>query len=410
MNTRRNFALLVLIAIANGSIPILTGSTLFVWLKESGLNIQTIGLYSLASLPVVLSFAISTILELGVRHKILNYKYTLIASLTLSSALVYLIPTAITQAQNLFIICIALSFSTTIARIILLAIQKLLFSDTQLVAVVNISTIGFKLGLLLGGSLALYLSQFYPWDILYHSFAYLILVLTSLIAILAPRQLWQNEPLKSNTSLFKQFSTPFISLFKLPFVWSIVLLMFFYRAPDNLITHYFDLFYLHFGLSKTNVAFGYKLYGMITASLGGILCIRLIKTNSYIRNMQIALGLHLLSYVLIYGFTCWNAPLWAFYICVTCEEFSRGMTMIIFWSFQTHICSRQHVLIQLALLTAIDSLSYSLLSTSAGWLIAKCDYNYFILVVIASFIPAFIILSRLKNSEYNTIYKQTTIR
>lgn len=403
MNSKRNFTLLVLIAITNGSIPILTGSTLFVWLKESGLNIQTIGLYGLANLPVVLSFAISALLEYGARHRIISYKYTLITSLIISSLLVYILPTTIQQPHRLFIICLCLSVSTTIARIILLALQKLLFNDRQLITVINVSTIGFKIGLLLGGSLALYLSQFYQWEVLYHCFAGLILVFTTAIALLAPRQLWQTNH-DSSMSLLDQFSAPFISLFKLPFVWSIILLMFFYRAPDNLITHYFDLFYLHFGLSKTNVAFGYKLYGMLTASLGGILCIRLIRGRSYIHNLQIALSLHLLSYILIYGFTLWQAPLWAFYLCVTCEEFSRGMTMIMFWSFQTHICKRQHVLIQLAILTAIDSLSYSLLSAAAGALIAKFDYNYFILIIVMSFIPAFMILSRLKNSEYNVIY------
>lgn len=405
MNSRRNFTLLVLIAITNGSIPILTGSTLFVWLKESGLNIQTIGLYSLANLPVVLSFAISALLEYGARHRIISYKYILIASLAISSSLVYILPTAIQQSHRLFIICLCLSISTTIARIILLALQKLLFNDRQLITVINVSTIGFKIGLLLGGSLALYLSQFYQWEVLYHYFAGLILVFTTSIALLAPRQLWQANYNDSSTSLLHQFSAPFVSLFKLPFVWSIILLMFFYRAPDNLITHYFDLFYLHFGLSKTNVAFGYKLYGMLTASLGGILCIRLIRGRSYIHNLQIALALHLFSYVLIYGFTFWHAPLWAFYLCVTCEEFSRGMTMIMFWSFQTHICTRQHVLIQLAILTAIDSLSYSLLSATAGAIIARFDYNYFILIIVLSFIPAFMILSRLKNSEYNVIYQ-----
>jgi PAT family beta-lactamase induction signal transducer AmpG len=93
-----------------------------------------------------------------------------------------------------------------------------------------------------------------------------------------------------------------------------------------------------------------------------------------------------------------QAPLWAFYLCVTSEEFSRGMTMIMFWSFQTQICKRQHVLIQLAVLTAIDSLSYSLLSTLGGGLIQHLGYANFILIVISSFIPAFILLKYLKTT------------
>lgn len=401
MSNARNLTFLIFVALINGMIPILTGSTLFVWLKEQGLNLQTIGLYSLANLPIAASFIFSAILEYGAKRRLINYKYTLLINLAGCSILVYLLPKYIHQTQELFIICFILSICTTFIRIILLAVQKLLFSDDKLVTIINISTICFKIGLLIGGSLAFYLSQYYQWAQLYQFFAYFIAGIVVIIAWIANKNMLRAEINLVNSSLLEQIFEPFKNLFQLPNIGLIILLMFCYRAADNLITHYFDLFYLQFGLSKTKVAFGYKLYGMITASIGGILCIRLIKNKSYITNLQIALSLHIFSYVLIYGFSIFDAPTWAFYLCVTTEEFSRGMTMIIFWSFQTHICTRQHVLVQLALLTAIDSLSYSTLSAAAGSMIENLGYSNFILIVIASSIPALIILARLKSTCYN---------
>lgn len=401
MEQRRNFILLSLIGMTNGMIPLLIGSTLFIWLKENGVSLKVIGLYSLANLPFAFSFAISAALEYLSYKKYFSYKVTLIACLILSAITIYILPMVIHQAEYLFLVCCVLSLTVTIVRVILLALQKILFSDDKLLVVINVSTISFKVGLLVGGSCALFLSQYYSWGFLYQCFAMLIIGF-SLIIFLFPAKSFDvgNYLLGEKVNFIARLIAPFTNLWKMPQIGLVLLLMFFYRAPDNLITHYFDLFYLHFGLSKTSVALGYKLYGMITASLGGILCIKLMQRNSYVFNLNLALFLHLVSYLMVYCFSLVNAPLWTFYLCVTSEEFSRGMTMIMFWSFQTHICKRQHVLIQLAALTAVDSLSYSLLSSLSGGIIEAVGYSDFILIVIASFIPAFIILQRLKNQAF----------
>lgn len=400
LNRRRNYALLAIIALSNGMVPLLIGSTMFVWLKEQGLNLASIGLYSLANLPFACSFIISALLEYSSAKTYFRYKYILLLALLGIALAVYLLPSAIAHPLRLFNLCLLISLCSTVVRVILLALQKILFADRYLLLVINVSTISYKVGIILAGSLALYLSQYYSWTSLYHYFAYCFIVFALIISLFSV-SLFDLHDIKAvaQIPLQQRILAPFQNLWQMPQLALILLLMFFYRAPDNLITHYFDLFYLHFGLSKTNVAFGYKLYGMISASLGGIICVKLSQRYSYYFNLTIALSLHLLSYLLIYWFSRLNAPQWSFYLCVTLEEFTRGMTMIIFWSFQTHICKRQHVLIQLAVLTAIDSLSYTLFSSVGGSLIQIYGYSNFILMVLVSFIPAFIILARLRHAN-----------
>ena len=354
---RRNYILLAIIALSNGMIPLLIGSTLFVWLKEQGLSLASIGLYSLANIPFALSFLLSTLLEYLSYHKLFRYKYILILALIGMSLAIYMLPAQINQHTNLFYLCLIISICSAIVRIILLALQKILFPEKNLLLVINISTISYKLGIVLAGSLALYCSQFFSWSVLYHWFAAFFIIF-ALIISLFPKHLFDiGNHLNNNLPLINRLYQPFQNLWQMPNALLILLLMFWYRAPDNFITNYFDLFYLHLHLSKAHVAFGYKLYGMIVASLGGILCVKLNRYYAYSTNLLIALLLHLCSYILIYILSLATAPHWLFYICVTLEEFTRGMTMIIFWSFQTHICKRQHVLVQLAVLTAIDSLS-----------------------------------------------------
>lgn len=396
---QNKYLLLIIIGVSNGMIPLLIGSTLFVWLKELGLNTASIGLYGLANLPFALSFAMSAFLEYSASWKYFSYKWVLVFSLLCSASCVYYLPAVVTHPHQLFITCLTLSLASSVARIISTALQKTLFPENELVVAMNILTISYKCGILLAGSLALYLSQRFSWPILYQYFALAILSF-SLIICTFPRHNFNLASTKlALPSLQNRLLAPFTNLFQIPQFGLILALMFCFRAPDNLITNYFDLFYLHFGLSKTDVAFGYKLFGMVLASVGGIVCIRLIKRHSYVYNLNLALILHILSYALIYWFTLVSAPRWVFYLCVSCEEFSRGMTMIIFWAYQTHICKRQHVLIQLAILTGLDSLGFSLLSSIGGSIIYHLGYSSFILVVIASSIPAFLILNRLKHNH-----------
>lgn len=395
----RNYLLLVVIAISNGMVPLLIGSTLFVWLKEQGINIASIGLFGLANLPWAFSFIISAVLEYFSYKKYFHYKYILMIALLAIASTIYYLPLQIGNPSLLFKFCLTISFASSIARVIMLALQKTLFSDQALPLVINISTISYKIGILFAGSLALYFSQTINWVIIYHCFA-VVFLLSTLVIGLFPKQALNihHDAHDLRLSLATRIIAPFKGLYQMPHIVLIILLMFCYRAPDNLITNYFDLFYLHFGLSKTNVAFGYKFYGMVVASLGGLLCIKLNHRYSYYSNLTLALGLHLISYLLIYWFSNYQAPLWSFYLCVTLEELTRGMTMIIFWSFQTHVCTRQHILVQLALLTAVDSLSYSLLGSFGGIAIHWLGYGNFILLVLASFVPAFIILAKLRKT------------
>lgn len=395
-----NYLLLITIAISNGMVPLLIGSTLFVWLKEQGVNIASIGLFGLANLPWAFSFIISAILEYLSYNKYFHYKYVLIVTLLITASAVYYLPAQIEYPALLFKSCLLISFASSIARVIMLSLQKTLFPDRALPLVINISTISYKIGILFAGSLALYFSQTISWMTIYHYFSAMFVFSALIISFFPRSSLNISHDINSLAlSLPKRLIAPFKGLCQIPHIILIMLLMFCYRAPDNLITNYFDLFYLYFGLSKTSVAFGYKLYGMIIASLGGIFCIKLNQRYSYYSNLTLALSLHLISYLLIYWFSNFKAPLWSFYLCVTLEELTRGMTMIIFWSFQTHICTRQHILVQLALLTAVDSLSYSLLGSIGGAVIHWFGYSNFILLVLGSFIPAFIILHELRKSR-----------
>ena len=105
IDNKQHFLLLALIGLTNGMIPLLIGSTLFIWLKENGVNLQNIGLYSLANLPFAFSFAISASLEYLSYKKYFSYKVVLILSLICSALAIYCIPAVINQKKKMLVRC-----------------------------------------------------------------------------------------------------------------------------------------------------------------------------------------------------------------------------------------------------------------------------------------------------------------
>lgn len=398
--------LLAICALNNGLVPILIGSTLAIWLKEKGVSLQSIGLYSLAQMPFAFGFVLAIILEFITNKKLISHKNLLILISILSGCCLFFMKFAINNSSYLFIACFVISLLASCSRILLTTVQKLLFTNPQIPAATNTSTIGTKAGFIIGGSLALYLSQFFLWGNLYQFYASII-ILGGLSIYFIPNSYFNFHLADSQLTIKQQLAAPWINLYKIPGIWLILLLMFFYRMPDNLITHYFELYYLHLGISKTQVSLGYKLYGLVLASIAGILCAKIYKyENNYTRLLIASLILHMASYFVIYTFGFYPHLKWLFFSAVSLEEFTRGMTMLSFWGYQTYICNRETVMVQLTVLIGIDSLSYNIMSTLGGSIIEHFGYHNLILSVIASSIPAFILLGFLYRQERNnqTIY------
>lgn len=395
-----SFLLLIIIGFNNGLIPLLLGSTLFVWLNEYGINLQTIGLYSLSSIPLVFSFVLSITLTKCSTYRYFKFKYIVQFNFILIAILLYILPGTLNYKALLFAICFIVNILTSINVMISQVLQKTIVTHSNIVIGVNMLTVGFKVGILASGSIALYLSQFVEWGILYKTFSFIILAIVVLIH-LYPSSLFQSIVPTSTT--ITSYKNMLLQIYKdlrvKKSIIIILLLMFFYRAPDSLITHYFNLIYLHLGVSKTTVAVGYKFYGLIMSTLGGFFCILLIKRFHYQISLLLTLFLHLLSYMFIYTAISNNFLHSAFYLCVSLEEFTRGLTMIAFWTYQVHLCNKKYLLIQLAVFTGIDSLSNSLLGSVSGSVINHFGYLNFFILVILSFIPAFVLLCFINNSK-----------
>lgn len=404
LNLKHKFRYLsiVIVGIINGAIPVLIGSTLNIFLKEYGLSLKTIGLFSLAQIPYAFSFLFCIIIEFINHATFIKYKHSLIISYIFIGIAVFAMPNLVNKPSLLFITCLIISISGTISRMIAQSMQLLLFEKHELTSVINILSLSYRVGILFAASFALYLSQYLSWQIIYRA-ASLIILTGSLILILMPsKKYWQYEVLHGTKQSFvNKLINSVKELLHYPQITVIALIMLFYRAPDNMITHYLELYYLNLGFSKTTVAFGYKLYGLFLAALAGFTCKGLVNVYSYKFNLILVSVLHLISYSAILIFNLHKPNIVEFYIWVTLEEFTRGMTMIIFWSFQSMICNRQYALMQLTILTGIDSLSFSLFSTVGGYIIHSLGYNNFLGIVILSFIPG-IIASLLLRKSINT--------
>lgn len=250
------------------------------WLESAGVNIKTIGAFTLTQLPYVWKFFWSPFLDnsspfgMGRRRGWMFITQIILFVLIASMG-------SFSPELDIFIIAI-LSFATALFSatqdIALDAFRRELLSDTELGLGNSIHINAYRISGLIPGSLSLILSHFMPW-----SAVFFITALFMLPAIMVT--LFVKEPL--NVSLTtKNWESIFIkplSDFLTRNGWQTALLIltfiFLYKLGDSMATSLATPFYLQMGYSKLDIGLVAKHASLwpsvVGALLGGILMIKI---------------------------------------------------------------------------------------------------------------------------------------
>jgi PAT family beta-lactamase induction signal transducer AmpG len=250
------------------------------WLRSEGVDLATIGLLSLVTLPYTLKFLWAPLLDryrlpfLGRRRG-----WTLVSQILLiaSIGLLGMVDPA-AGLQFAIILIFATSVFSATQDIVLDAYRRELLADDELGTGNSIFVNAYRLSSLVPGSLALVLSDVLPWSIVYWSVAVFMsigIVTTFLVAETS------NERLTPRT-LRDAVIDPFIEFFTRD-SWraaiAILAFMLFYKLGDSMATALSTPFYLDLGFSLTEIGTVAKfaaLWSSITGTaLGGLVMLKL---------------------------------------------------------------------------------------------------------------------------------------
>ena len=370
------------------------------WLRSAGVDLGTIGLFALVSLPYTWKFLWSPLMD-RFRPPFLGRRrgwaiVTQAALLLCIGALGHVDPAASLQAVVLLVFLVSL-FSAS-QDIVIDAYRRELLDDDELGAGTSIFINAYRLSSLVPGSLSLILSDHLPWSVVYWvTGAFMVVgMMTSLVIrevsddALAPR------------TMREAVVDPFREFFARGGVatgLAILAFMFLYKLGDNMATALATPFYLDMGFSRTEIGSIAKvaaLWASITGSvIGGAVMLKL--------SINKALWIFgFVQLVTILGFA-WLSVVghdpFVLFVVVSAEYLGVGLGTVALTAYIARETSRAFTATQFALFTSLIAVPRTFANASTGFLIEWLGYTGFFLLCTALAVPGMLML--LKAAPWN---------
>lgn len=393
IRTKRHFVILLL-GFASGLPAALTASTLQAWFTDVGLNLKTIGAVTLLVLPYSFRFLWAPIFDHYQIPGIDRRRGWLLATQTgliiVISAMAFATPyqffTIHTfQIPWLMLLGFMTAFLSASQDIVINAYQvEILKREEQALGAAIYST-GWRLGVIISGSISLVLAKFLGWKETY-------LIMGSLMSVGVIATFIAPTPqifLHKSKSLWEAAVIPFREFFE-RFGWKMalffLLLIMTYKAGDALALALNTTFLLRgMGFDLATIGVVNKTVSLASALLGGLVAGVLMTKMSLYRALIIfglIQGAANLSYALM---AYLGKNLFLLVFTAFTENFCSGMGSIALVALIMALCNINYTATQFALLSAIAFLARTIVGPISAYMVESMGWlSFFIWCFILS--------------------------
>ena len=363
------------------------------WLRSSEVDLGTIGLFALVSLPYTWKFLWSPLMDrfkppfLGRRRG-----WAVITQLCLLLTIGMLgqfDPGESLQAIVVLVFLVSL-FSAS-QDIVIDAYRRELLADDELGTGTSLFINAYRLSSLVPGSLSLILSDHLPWSMVYWvTGAFMMVgVFTSFVI----REV-SDDALAPHT-MREAVIDPFREFFARDgFLAGLAILafMFLYKLGDNMATALATPFYIDMGFSRTEIGSIAKVAALWSAIAGSII------GGAAMLKLSINKSLWIFGFVQMFtilGFAWLSVvghdPV-ALFIVVSAEYLGVGLGTVALTAYIARETSRAFTATQFALFTSLIAVPRTFANASTGFLIESMGYTTFFLLCTALAIPGMLML------------------
>lgn len=389
----------LLMGFASGLPLLALGSTLQAWLVDSGVDLTTIGALSLVGLPYTWKFLWSPTLDryappvLGRRRGWLALTQGLLAAALGAFAFV-------DPARSPWLVgavaLVAAFFSAT-QDIVVDAYRRESLREEELGLGSSLYVIGYRVGMLGSGAVALALAERLPWRTVY-------LLIAGIAAANLVVTLLASEPAvdaKPPATLRAAVVEPFLEFFQRNGVRQAVLLLSFvllYKLGDAMAANMTTPFILMLGYSKATLAAIGKVFGLISLLVGGFVGGALVLRWGMRRSLLVFGVLQAISTAAFVALEPVagddaGATRWTLAAVIAFENLASGMGSSAFVGFMASLTNRRFTATQYALLTSLMAVPRVIISAPTGWMVERVGWTPFFLLCTAFAIPGLLLIS-----------------
>lgn len=384
---------LLLLGFASGLPLFLTSRTLQAWMTVEGVDLASIGAFSLVGLPYSLKFLWSPLIDryvppfLGRRR---GWLVIMQVGLTLAIAAMSLQNP--TQALQLLAInALLIAFFSASQDIAFDAYRTDVLEEREMGAGAAVAVLGYRIALLVTGSLALILADRIPWTAVY-------LCLAGLMAVSIIFSVWAPEPIlrdRPPASLAEAIKMPFLEFFQRSGIVqgiSILIFIVLYKLGDALVNNMSLPFLLQAGFSQTDVGAIQGGMGLLATIVGVLAGGAILSQLGINRSLWIFGGLQAISN-LTYFILAQIGQNYPFMVAaINIENFCAGLGTAAFVAFLMSLCNQRFSATQFALLSSLMAVSRDILVAPAGRIVEVIGWSTFFLLTLVAALPGLLLL------------------
>ena len=382
---------------ASGLPLALAGGTLQAWMAVEGVDLKTIGFFSLVGLPYAFKFFWAPLLDryalpfLGRRRGwILG---TQLALMILIVMLGFTSPKDTPWLVALF--ALLLTFTSASQDIVFDAYRTDVLREKERGLGAAVSVTGYRIAMLASGALALILAGPLGWRVTYLLMAGLMLIGT-MATIFGPEP---EETVRPPQSLKEAISGPLTEFFSRPAAWAFLALIILYKIGDAFAGSLTTAFLIRgpgFSIGEVGaINKGLGLMATIIGALyGGVMLARLGLYRS-LMIFGILQAISNLSFmVLAYAGKVYSIMVAA----VAFENLAGGMGTAAFVAFLMALCDHRYTATQFALLSALASLGRIFVGPPSGYLSHEVGWVVFFFVTFLAALPGLALLYKMRRN------------
>jgi PAT family beta-lactamase induction signal transducer AmpG len=390
---------MALLGFSSGLPFLLVAGTLAYWLKENGIKLEEITMIASAGLTYAFKFVWAPLLDhwripgfarLGQRRG-----WLLFAQLCVTAGLLGMALLTPDRLWPFVAATLLVAFFGATQDIAVDAYRIEIAPSHVQGALVATYALGYRIGLLLAGAVALILADHVPWRVVYLVMAAAMAIPVATTLLAREPDVLRTRPADWATAMRESVVDPFTDFFR-RYGWQaagvILLFILLFKIPEQAtIGGIMSPFYRDMQFSKTEIGAITKIYGIWIGIVGVFLGGAAVARWGAWRSLGVTVvlcGCSNLFYLVLIGHP---GNLVALTLVISAENLTLGMLGPPTVAFLSMLVNRQHTATQYALLSSLVNLPGKLLGFFAGGIATAAGYGgYFVLTVLA-LIPAMLL-------------------
>jgi len=385
----KRVGMLIALGFASGLPLALTRTTLSAWMTNAGVDLKTIGLFSLVTLPYSFKFVWAPLLDRFSLPVLGRRRGWMVLAQACLLAGIWMMSEINPQQAPLAIATMAVlvAFFSASQDVAADAYRTDVLPPAERASGTSTWIMGYRVAMLVSGAGALVLSDHMPWPRVY-----LIMALLMGIGIVATWLAPEPEAVRPPRTIADAVIKPFVDFFTRKGAALALTFIMLYRIGDTIAGGMVLPFLIKRGFSNSEIGYwnkgvgfgatviGVMLGGGLVAKYGVHRCLLFFGLLAALANTgYMALAIHGKSVLLLVA-------------AITVDNTCGGMVDAAFAAFLMSLCNKSFSATQFALLSSASTLIGRVVSAGSGWLADGVGWPVFFGITIVAVFPSLVLL------------------